>query len=106
MLDLPDRVTALFCTETDGVTGALRAIRARGLSCPGDVSLIGFDDSAWAAVMVPPLTMIEQPVHRLGSTAAEVLLDVLAGAEPRRKMHTLRTRLVDRSSVAAPPGRT
>ncbi|MFC8440244.1 LacI family DNA-binding transcriptional regulator [Streptomyces griseoincarnatus] len=106
MLDLPDRVTALFCTETDGVTGALRAIRARGLSCPGDVSLIGFDDSAWAAVMVPPLTMIEQPVHRLGSTAAEVLLDVLAGAEPRREMHTLRTRLVDRSSVAVPPGRT
>jgi LacI family transcriptional regulator len=104
MLDLPDRVTALFCTETDGVTGALRALRARDFSCPRDVSLIGFDDSAWAAVMVPPLTMIEQPVHQLGSKAAEVLLDILEGAEPRREMHTLRTRLVERSSVAPPPG--
>ncbi|MFM9372716.1 LacI family DNA-binding transcriptional regulator [Streptomyces sp. Da 82-17] len=103
MLDLPDRATALFCTETDGVTGALRAVRARELSCPEDVSLIGFDDSAWAAVMVPPLTMVEQPVRQLGSRAAEVLLDVLQGAEPRREMHTLRARLVERASVAPPP---
>ncbi|WP_307712378.1 LacI family DNA-binding transcriptional regulator [Streptomyces sp. V4I23] len=103
MLALPHRVTALFCTETDAVTGALRAVRARELACPRDVSLIGFDDSAWAAVMDPPLTMIEQPVHQLGSKAAEVLLDILEGAEPRRQMDTLRARLIARSSVAPPP---
>lgn len=102
MLALSGRVTALFCTETDGVTGALRALRAAGLSCPRDVSLIGFDDSAWAAVMEPPLTMIEQPVHDLGAKAAQVLLDTLEGAEPRRETHTLRSRLITRSSVAPP----
>ncbi|MEU6741966.1 LacI family DNA-binding transcriptional regulator [Streptosporangium sandarakinum] len=103
MLALPDRVTALFCTETEAVTGALRALRTSGLSCPRDISLIGFDDSAWAAVMEPPLTMIEQPVHQLGAKAAEVLLDIVGGAEPRREMHTLRSRLITRSSVAPPP---
>ncbi|MEV8308798.1 LacI family DNA-binding transcriptional regulator [Streptomyces flavidovirens] len=102
MLTLPRRITALFCTETDAVTGALRAVRQEKLSYPRDLSLIGFDDSAWAAVMDPPLTMIEQPVHQLGAKAAEVLLDPLEGAEPRREMHTLHTRLILRSSVAPP----
>ncbi|MGW0552569.1 LacI family DNA-binding transcriptional regulator [Streptomyces altiplanensis] len=102
MLTLPRRITALFCTETDAVTGALRAVRRQKLSYPRDLSLIGFDDSAWAAVMDPPLTMIEQPVHQLGAKAAEVLLDPLEGAEPLREMHTLRTRLIVRSSVAPP----
>ncbi|MEU7645351.1 LacI family DNA-binding transcriptional regulator [Streptomyces huasconensis] len=103
MLALPDRATALFCTETDAMTGALRAMRARKLSYPGDLSLIGFDDSAWAAVMDPPLTMIEQPVRQLGAKAAEALLDSLDGAEPRRETHTLHARLVGRSSVGPPP---
>ncbi|MFI6602352.1 LacI family DNA-binding transcriptional regulator [Nonomuraea sp. NPDC050536] len=103
MLALPDRITALFCTETDAVTGALRALRAAGLSYPRDVALIGFDDSAWAAVMEPPLTMIEQPVHQLGEKAAQMLLDTLDGAEPRREMHTLRSRMIRRSSVAPLP---
>jgi LacI family transcriptional regulator len=70
MLALPDRATALFCTETDAMIGSLRAVRAAGLSYPAHVSLISFDDSSWAAVMDPPLTMIEQPIHRLGETAA------------------------------------
>ncbi|WP_431894678.1 LacI family DNA-binding transcriptional regulator [Nonomuraea sp. bgisy101] len=103
MLALPDRITAVFCTETDAVTGALRALRAAGLAYPRDVALIGFDDSSWAAVMEPPLTMIEQPVHELGAKAAEVLLDTIAGAAPRGEMHTLRSRLIVRSSVAPPP---
>ncbi|MBO4270464.1 LacI family DNA-binding transcriptional regulator [Microbispora triticiradicis] len=103
MLALPDRITALFCTETEAVTGALRALRAAGLAYPRDVALIGFDDSAWAAVMDPPLTMIEQPVHDLGAKAAQVLLDGIRGAEPVRETHTLRSRLVERASVAPPP---
>ncbi|MEV6396833.1 LacI family DNA-binding transcriptional regulator [Streptomyces sp. NPDC051907] len=102
MLGLTDRATAFFCTETDAMTGALRALRARKLSYPGDVSLIGFDDSAWAAVMDPPLTMIEQPVHQLGAAAAAVLLDTLSGNGSEPATHTLPSRFVVRSSVAPP----
>jgi LacI family transcriptional regulator len=111
MLRLDDRVTALFCTETDAVTGALRAIRAAGLRIPADVSLIGFDDSSWAAVMDPPLTMIEQPMLALGTRAAEVLLasiDASGGDAPPADAtgrHTLDTRLIARESVAPPPSR-
>ena len=63
---------------------------------------VALDDSAWAAVMEPPLTMIAQPVHELGAKAAQVLLDILGGAAPAREMHTLRSRLIQRASVAAP----
>ena len=103
MLALPDRVTAVFCTETDAMTGSLRAVRAAGLAYPADVSLIGFDDNSWAAVMDPPLTMIEQPMHELGDKAAATLLALIDGEPTTRSMHTLETALVSRASVVPPP---
>jgi LacI family transcriptional regulator len=102
MLELDDRATAVFCTENDAMTGALRALRATGLAAPRDVSLIGFDDSSWAAVMDPPLTMIEQPMHELGAQAAETLLALIDGQPTSKTLHTLETRLIERSSIAAP----
>ena len=102
MLELPSRATAILCSETDGTTGALRAIRASGVRYPDDVSLIGFDDSSWAAVMDPPLTMIEQPMLELGARAAEILLEEINGKTPSRTMHTLQSTYIERASVAAP----
>ncbi len=104
MLALPDRPTAVFCSETDAMTGTLRAVRAAGLAYPADISLIGFDDSSWAAVMDPPLTMIEQPMHELGEQAAATLLTLVDGGSTPRSLHTLDTRLMERASVAPPSG--
>ncbi|MFD5214146.1 LacI family DNA-binding transcriptional regulator [Microbacterium sp. NPDC058345] len=101
MLALPDPPTALFCTETDAMTGSLRALRDAGLRVAADVSLIGFDDSSWAAVMEPPLTMIEQPMRALGSRAAEVLFAAIDGDGGPARLHTLETRFIERASVAA-----
>lgn len=102
MLELPAPPTALLCTENDAMTGALRAIRAAGLQYPDDISLIGFDDSSWAAVMDPPLTMIEQPMLRLGALTAERLLARIKGEDPEPEVHTLESRFIERGSVAPP----
>ncbi len=102
MLALADPPTALFCTETDAVTGALRAIRSAGLQVGRDVSLIGFDDNSWATVMEPPLTMIEQPMLALGARAAEALFELIDGKSDAVRVHTLDTRLIERASVAPP----
>lgn len=102
MLELDEPPTALFCTETDAVTGALRAIRGARLEVGRDVSLIGFDDSSWAAVMQPPLTMIEQPMLDLGVRAAEALFQAIDGESDGVRVHTLDTRLVERASVSKP----
>lgn len=74
MLSLDSAPTAFFCTETDALTGTLHALRDAGLAIPCQVSIIGFDDSSWAAVMNPPLTMVRQPMLELGRQAAELLL--------------------------------
>ncbi|MFS0893130.1 LacI family DNA-binding transcriptional regulator [Microbacterium sp. 179-I 3D3 NHS] len=102
MLALDDPPTALFCTENDAVTGSLLALRRRGLRVGADVSLIGFDDSSWAAVMEPPLTMIAQPTLELGARAAEVLFAAIDGEPGRAALHTLGTRFVERASVQPP----
>lgn len=102
MLSAENRPTAILCTETDAITGTLRALRDLQLSYPGDVSLIGFDDSSWAAVMYPPLSMIEQPMLRMGAVATKCLLAQISGCAERPVTHTLESQMVDRASVAAP----
>ncbi|MEJ1089654.1 LacI family DNA-binding transcriptional regulator [Microbacterium sp. Mu-80] len=105
MLALTDPPTALFCTETDAMTGSLQALRDAGLRVATDVSMIGFDDSSWARVLEPPLTMIEQPMQALGTRAAEVLFGAIDGQEPSVELHTLETRFIERASVAPPSDR-
>ncbi|GHC99611.1 LacI family DNA-binding transcriptional regulator [Zhihengliuella salsuginis] len=104
MLELPEPPTALFCTENDAMTGSLRALRNAGSRVGETMSLIGFDDSSWAAVMEPPLSMIEQPTLALGAKAAEVLFATIdagsRGGAP--ELHTLETRFIARASVAPP----
>lgn len=99
LLDSDEPPSAILCTETIAMTGCLKAMRSRGLRHPEDVSLIGFDDSSWAAVFEPPITMIEQPMHELGATAARTLLAEISGAHEPSAIVTLPGRFVERSSV-------
>jgi len=66
--------TAIFCFNDVSAIGAIRALADAGLSCPGDVSVIGFDDIASAMYQTPSLTTVRQPLHRMGETAAQLLL--------------------------------
>ncbi|MDN4614059.1 LacI family DNA-binding transcriptional regulator [Leifsonia sp. F6_8S_P_1B] len=100
MLALSDAPTAIFATETDALTGALRAMRQRGLLCPEDISLIGFDDSSWASVMTPPMSVVAQPMHRLGVLTAECLLARVAGSDAPVATHVLEASFIARDSVA------
>jgi LacI family transcriptional regulator len=57
--------------------GALKALREAGLRVPADVALIGVDDLPVARAVEPALTTVRQPIEELGSTAADLLLDLL-----------------------------
>jgi DNA-binding LacI/PurR family transcriptional regulator len=75
--DLLDRTrdfTAIFCFNDIAAIGAIRALADVGLSCPGDVSVVGFDDIASAIYQIPRLTTMRQPLHRMGEMAAQMLL--------------------------------
>ena len=78
--------------------GALHAAEERGLGVPGELSIIGFDDTPAASDARPPLTTIAQPHREKGETAARMLLR--PQDQPARVV--LPTRLVVRDSTAPP----
>jgi LacI family transcriptional regulator len=69
---LPD---AIFCANDLLAMGVLRALLQAGVSVPGDVALIGYDDIEFAAAAAVPLSSIRQPMYQLGRIATEMLLD-------------------------------
>ncbi|MCP2257743.1 transcriptional regulator, LacI family [Streptoalloteichus tenebrarius] len=95
------RPTALLCMSDELALGAVRAAGDLGLSVPGDVSVVGFDDTRAAAASDPPLTTIHQPLAEKGRRAGEIALGLLAGDPPGPPVR-LPTHLVVRSSTAPP----
>jgi LacI family transcriptional regulator, galactose operon repressor len=110
---LPDRPTAIFAASDDMASGVLLAAEEAKLRVPEDVALVGFDDTAPAAFMHPPLTTIGQPFFEMGQRATTLLLDTVnARRQPAPSWHTsqretapirefLPTRLVVRTSCGA-----
>lgn len=99
LLGLAVPPTAVFAQSDRMAVGAMHALRAAGLSCPEDISIVGFDDHEVAAPL--DLTTIAQPMVDEGATAAQQVLDMLAGGA--RVETLLPTQLVLRSSTS-PPG--
>lgn len=95
-------VTALFVANNLMTLGALQAIRESGLQVPGDISIVGFDDTAWASLLQPPLTAVAQPTYELGHRAAELLLGRLNDPGKPVARELLETRLIVRGSTGAP----
>ena len=74
---LPASPTAIFAASDMMAVGALKALRQAGLRVPDDIALVGFDDVPIAAAVEPALTTVRQPIGRLGSMAADLLLNML-----------------------------
>ena len=81
LLKIADPPTAVCCYNDMTALGAIRAIRARGLRVPEDVSVTGFDDLFFAEYLEPPLTTVRQPMRRMGEMAMENLLKLMSGEE-------------------------
>jgi LacI family transcriptional regulator len=73
--------TAIFCFNDIAAIGAIRALKDAGLSVPGDVSVVGFDDIQSAAYSTPSLTTVRQPLMEMGRRGADVLLERIANRE-------------------------
>ncbi|MFF1820159.1 LacI family DNA-binding transcriptional regulator [Kribbella sp. NPDC058245] len=71
-------VDGVFAANDLMAVGALRALRDRGRDVPGEVALIGFDDSEPSRMSRPRLTTISQPVEEMAATMTAMLLDRIA----------------------------
>jgi LacI family transcriptional regulator len=96
--------TGLFSCDFNMTEAMLAALRRNGLTVPGDVSLVGFDDPPKASRLTPPLTAIRQPVAEMGRRSARRLLNALESANPRGHLggtEILPPELVVRGSAGA-----
>lgn len=103
LLAMADPPTAIFAFNDNMAIGAIQAAMARGLRVPGDVSVAGFDDTGEAAITVPALTTVRQPLAELGRTAVSILLRQLENRRLEPLRVELQTRLVVRSSTGSAP---
>lgn len=96
------KVTALFCFSDEMAIGALAGLRDAGLSCPTDMSIIGFDDIPLARFVDPQLTTVRQPMELIGRRTVDLLLDIITGRNLEPVSETLPHELVLRGSSAPP----
>lgn len=80
--------------------GFVRGVRAMGLRVPGNVSVVGFDNTDLAALVHPALTTVASPRQALGATAVRNLIAVINGAVPMAEPLLLPVRLVVRDTTA------
>ena len=67
--------TGIVCASDPLALGAIRAARRAGLSVPADVSVVGYDDSAFMNCTDPPLTTVRQPIEAIGRAAVAMLTE-------------------------------
>lgn len=91
--------TAIFAASDDMAAGALAAAHRSGVRVPQALSIAGFDDTALASVVWPPLTTIRQPTRAMAYAAADLLLAEPDAAPERRE---LPFELIVRASTAPP----
>jgi LacI family transcriptional regulator len=103
ILDSDDRPTALFAHNDLMAVGALEALRDRGLHCPEDVSIVGYNDAPLSNHVSPPLTTISLPSLDLGTRVAALALQEIEGRTGAPVTERLPPTLVVRESSAPPP---
>jgi len=110
ILDAPDPPSAIFASNDDMASAAMSIAHRRGLDVPGDITIVGFDDSLLATTSWPELTTVHQPIGEMARSAVELLLRHVraerGGAVVEDRHIHLGCSLVVRESSAAPANKS
>jgi DNA-binding LacI/PurR family transcriptional regulator len=102
---LRQRVTGIICASDVLALGAIRAARRAGLAVPGDVSVIGYDDSPLLNCTDPPLTTVRQPIEPMGMSAVALLVNEMETVTSHPEELLFEPELVVRGSTGPAPVR-
>lgn len=105
LLTMAERPTAIFATSDLITLGSLKAIHEEALRIPEDISIVMFDDFDFAPYLKCPITAVRQPKELMGEMAVKLLVDELKGESKGGKRVVLKSQLIIRDSVSAPPPR-
>lgn len=96
------RPSAIACVSDLVAVGALNAAAAAGLEVGRELAVTGYDDSALAQFLQPPLTSVRQPIAEVGRRLVMMLLSAIRGEQPDESGVLLRPELIVRRSSAGP----
>ena len=100
LLSSSPRLTAVVAANDLVALGVLDAAAAMGLSCPGDVSVVGFNDMPFVDRLTPSLTTVRVDMYEIGMRASRLLLSLIE--EPKTRLETIMIppQLIVRGSTA------
>lgn len=102
LMTAPGRPTALFFSDDARAQIAYHQLAALGIKVPGDVSVVGFDNSEVCEQVHPPLASVEQPSFEMGRQAMEMLLRHIRDPDMPAEHRVLPTRWTPRESLGKP----
>jgi DNA-binding LacI/PurR family transcriptional regulator len=102
LIELPDPPTALFVASDTMAVGGYEAIQEFGLRIPEDISVVGYDDIALAAALMPPLTTIRTSFYEFGQLSTQLLLELIDNRANVSRTRTIHPRLIVRRSSQEP----
>ena len=98
--------TGIICASDVLALGTVRAARRLGLRVPQDVSVVGYDDSAFMNCTDPPLTTVRQPIEAMGQAAVDLLVSQIEGVGVAPDELLFEPELVVRGSTGPTPRRS
>jgi len=103
MLDAGAEPTAVVAGNDLIALGCYDVFAERGIECPRDMSVVGFNDMPFLDKLRPPLSSVSIPHHQIGAEAARLLLEAIADVRRPARSVLLPLTLVRRGSTAPPP---
>lgn len=98
-LALSEPPTAVFSLNDEMAFGAIKAIKALGLSVPQDISVMGFDDLSMCELVEPELSTVAQPKYEMGRSAMKMLLSIINECSLEQRQIVMQHKLVIRESI-------
>lgn len=102
LLDLPTPPSLVFCANDDMAIGALKACFSKERKVPNDISIIGFDDIAFAQYSTPALTTIHKPIDKISEIGMQMLIALMNNGTLEKTQILVDTFLVKRESLSFP----
>lgn len=100
LLKLEKGPTAIFTANDALAVGCYKAVQEAGLTIPGDISVVGFNDVPMARYMIPPLTTVHVPMEFMGAYSVDILAERIASGRETSMQISLQAKLMMRESVA------
>lgn len=101
LLSLEQPPTAVFVFNDEMAIGAIKAIKDSGMSVPGDIAVVGFDNLEISSILEPSITTINQPKYEIGKKAMLLLMSLMNGENLSKRKLVLQDELVVRESCGS-----